>query len=167
MLFQKLLRHTFLIYLLPLWLILPSLLQEITPLSVFKTGFQEGGSGWGTHVNPWLIHVNVWKKPLQYCKEISLQLIKINEKKMNCKVSPFKKNWLSLWFIPTLLSGCVLTRWPQQGPHLRPSSYTLVVASQWPWDLCFQPATQLLSVMSPWYSTHQHWASLRVRAGCS
>ena len=29
-----------------------------------------------THVNPWLIHVNVWKKPLQYCKVISLQLIK-------------------------------------------------------------------------------------------
>ena len=36
-----------------------------------------GGSGWGTHVNPWLIHVNVWQKPLQYCKVISLQLIKI------------------------------------------------------------------------------------------
>ena len=57
---------------------------------------------WGTHVNPWLIHVNVWQKPwdspgkigehmlirvniwqnpLQYCKVISLQLIKINEKK--------------------------------------------------------------------------------------
>ena len=31
-------------------------------------------------VNPWLIHVNVWQKPLQYCKVISLQLIKINEK---------------------------------------------------------------------------------------
>ena len=42
----------------------------------------EGGSGWGTHVNPWLIHVNVWQKPLQYCKVISLQLIKINEKKI-------------------------------------------------------------------------------------
>ena len=41
----------------------------------------EGGSGWGTHVNPWLILVNVWEKPLQYCKVISLQLIKINEKK--------------------------------------------------------------------------------------
>ena len=38
----------------------------------------EGGSGWGTHVNPWLIHFNVWQKPLQYCKVISLQLIKIN-----------------------------------------------------------------------------------------
>ena len=43
-------------------------------------GRWEGGSGWGTHVNPWLIHVNVWQKPLQYCKVISLQLIKTNEK---------------------------------------------------------------------------------------
>ena len=40
-----------------------------------------GGSGWEIHVNPWLIHVNVWQKPLQYCKVISLQLIKINGKK--------------------------------------------------------------------------------------
>ena len=33
-----------------------------------------GGSGWGhmyTH------HVNVWQKPLQYCKVISLQLNKL------------------------------------------------------------------------------------------
>ena len=40
----------------------------------------EGESGWGIHVNPWLIHVNVWQKPLQYCKVISLQLIKTNKK---------------------------------------------------------------------------------------
>ena len=39
-----------------------------------------GASGWGTHVNQWLIHVNGWQKPLQYCKIISLQLIKIKEK---------------------------------------------------------------------------------------
>ena len=44
-------------------------------------GRWEGGLGWGILVNPWLIHVNVWQKPLQYCKVISLQLIKINEKK--------------------------------------------------------------------------------------
>ena len=44
-------------------------------------GRWEGGSGWGAHVNPWLIHVNVWQNPLQYCKVISLQLIKINGKK--------------------------------------------------------------------------------------
>ena len=30
---------------------------------------------WGTHVNPWLIHIDVWQKPLQYCKVTSLQLI--------------------------------------------------------------------------------------------
>ena len=44
-------------------------------------GRWERESGWGTHVNPWLIHVNVWQKPLQYCKVIRLQLIKINGKK--------------------------------------------------------------------------------------
>ena len=40
-------------------------------------GRWEEGSGWGTHVHPWLIHVNVWQKPLQYCKIISLQLKQI------------------------------------------------------------------------------------------
>ena len=49
-------------------------------------GRWERGPGWGTHVNPWLIHVNVWQKPLQYCKVISLQLIKINEKKKKLMV---------------------------------------------------------------------------------
>ena len=44
-------------------------------------GRWQGGYGWGTCVNPLLIHVNVWQKALQYCKVISLQLIKINEKK--------------------------------------------------------------------------------------
>ena len=44
-------------------------------------GRWEGGIRMGrAHVNPWLIHVNVWQKPLQYCKVITLQLIKINEK---------------------------------------------------------------------------------------
>ena len=36
------------------------------------------GSGWGIYVNPWLIHVNVWQKTIQYCKVISLQPVKIN-----------------------------------------------------------------------------------------
>ena len=50
-------------------------------------GRREWGLGWGTHVNPWLIHVNVWQKPLQYCKVISLQLTKINEKTALLSVS--------------------------------------------------------------------------------
>ena len=36
--------------------------------------YGEGDSGWGTHVHPWLIHVNVWQKPLQCCTVISRQL---------------------------------------------------------------------------------------------
>ena len=44
-------------------------------------GRWDGGLGWGRRVNPRLIHVNVWQKTLQYCKVISLQLIKINRKK--------------------------------------------------------------------------------------
>ena len=53
-------------------------------------GSWEGVSGWGIDVNPWLIHVNVWQKPLQYCEIISLQLIKINEKKffLNIRAEP-------------------------------------------------------------------------------
>ena len=49
-------------------------------------GRWEGGSGWGTHVHPWLIHVNVWQKPLQYCKVISLQL---KEKEKKKKINNF------------------------------------------------------------------------------
>ena len=55
--------------------------EYITICLYFHLLRREGESGWGTHVNPWLIHVNVWQKPLQYCKVISLQLIKINGEK--------------------------------------------------------------------------------------
>ena len=40
-------------------------------------GRWEGGSGWGTHVNPWLFHFNVWQNPLQYKK---LKKLKKKEK---------------------------------------------------------------------------------------
>ena len=53
------------------------------PRGIGWRGRWEGGLGWGIHVNPWLIHFNVWQKPLQCCKVISLLLIKINEKKKN------------------------------------------------------------------------------------
>ena len=51
------------------------------PRGIGWRGRWEWGLGWGIHVTPWLIHVNVWQKPLQYCKVISLQLIKKNQKK--------------------------------------------------------------------------------------
>ena len=45
------------------------------PRGIGWRGRWEGVSGWGIHVDPRLIHVNVWQTPLQYCKVISLQLI--------------------------------------------------------------------------------------------
>ena len=61
------------------------------PRGIGWGGRWEGGSGWGAHVNPWLIHVSVWQKPLQYCKVISLQLIKKERKKKIRKKEKKKK----------------------------------------------------------------------------
>ena len=66
--------------------ILPYVKQITSPGSMHETGhsglvYWNNPEGWdgerggrGTHVHPWLIHVNVWQKPLQYCKVISLQI---------------------------------------------------------------------------------------------
>ena len=75
------------------------------PRGIGWRGRWEGGSGWGIHVTPWLIHVNVWQKPLQYCKVISLQLIKINEKKKRwgwwwwCLVTKSRRTLATLWTV--------------------------------------------------------------------
>ena len=42
-------------------------------------GRWEGGSGWGTHVNPWLFHFNVWQNPPQIKKKFKKKLKKINK----------------------------------------------------------------------------------------
>ena len=51
------------------------------PRGIGWGGSWEGGSGWGTHVNTWLIHSTVWQNPLQYCK--------VKKQK--------RKNWEFLW----------------------------------------------------------------------
>ena len=79
------------------------------PRGIEWRGRWEGGSGWGIHVNPWLIHVNVWQNPLQYCKVISLQLIKINEKNKKLKKLKIKKVFNSRKNIVTVYGGrCLL-----------------------------------------------------------
>ena len=77
--------------------------------------------GGGIYVNPCLIHVSVWQKPQQYCKVISLQLIKNKWKKKSLlqhhssKASVFQ---LSAFFTVQLSHPCMttgkakaLTRW--------------------------------------------------------
>ena len=34
-------------------------------------GLWEGRLGWGTHMNPWLIHVNVWKNQYNIVKQLA------------------------------------------------------------------------------------------------
>ena len=46
------------------------------PRGIGWRGRWEGGSGWGTHVNPWLFHFNVLQNPPQ---------IKKNNKKIKKK----------------------------------------------------------------------------------
>ena len=64
-------------------------------------------SGWGTHVYPWLIHVNVWQNPLQYCQVINLQL------KLKKKVAPFC-DILKIHYLSSNITLTILTfksRW--------------------------------------------------------
>ena len=83
----------------------------------------EGGSGWGTQVNPWLIHVNVWQKPPQYCKVIIFQLKLKKKKESACQCRrcrgygfnswvrkiPWSKKWQP---IPVFLPGKFHDRGP-------------------------------------------------------
>ena len=56
----------------------------------------------GDPCTPWLIHVSVWQKPLQYCKVIRLQLIKISEKKK--KVARMKRRHIEDLLVDTISS---------------------------------------------------------------
>ena len=51
--------------------------------------------------------VNVWQKPLQYCRVISLQLIKINEKKKSKDVTfPTKVRIIKAMVFPVVMYEC-------------------------------------------------------------
>ena len=47
----------------------------------------EGVSRLGTHVYLWLIHVNVWQKPPQYCKVITLRNTGLEEAQAGVKIA--------------------------------------------------------------------------------
>ena len=88
------------------------------PRGIGCRGRWEGELRWGIHVNPWLIHVNVWQKPLQYCKVLSLQLIKKNKQTLlGNLVAPFFL-WLK-WSSWQLCTSYAFETWVFSAPVLR------------------------------------------------
>ena len=98
------------------------------PRGIGWRGRWEGGLGWGIHVTPWLIHVNVWQDPLKCCEVISLQLIKINEK---------KKNKIKSFLFPSW------NRWVT--PHFKLLTLTLTALCPLPWEISHGTAVFSLS----------------------
>ena len=86
------------------------------PRGIGWRGRWEGGWGWGIHVYPWLIHVNVWQKPLQYYKVISLQLIK-------------KKKKLNIQKTKIMASGPI-TSWQIHGETMETVTYFTILGSK-------------------------------------
>ena len=114
------------------------------PRGIRWRGRWEGGSGWGTHVNPWLIHFSVWQKPLQYCKVISLQLIKIN----GGKKKPWGGNWGShssvcLYLILLL----VLSSIPLVAYNIKKNNFTVAYEIE---ILIIEIRWESQSIMSPY-----------------
>ena len=67
------------------------------PRGIGWRGRWEGGSGWGTHVNPWLFNFNVWPNPLQYKKfkkkRKEKASLKVNIPKTNIMASSSITSW--------------------------------------------------------------------------
>ena len=56
-----------------------------------------GGSGWGTHVNSWLIHVNVWQKPLQLKKKHIFICYYILQRSQSKRKEGWTGGWTDGW----------------------------------------------------------------------
>ena len=148
-------------------------------------GRWEGGSGWGTHVHLWQICANVWQKPLQYFKVISLQLKKKKEsRKKSVQRVKYKifdvdiRQWV--WVLSASLVSCYASS-PSlskyigkaldffmfvQYANLFPASWLLYEFFPLPWRRKWQLLPVLFPVKSHgWRSLggYSPWGNKRVR----
>jgi len=72
----------------------------------WEVGFRMGG----IHVHPWLIHVNVWQKPPQYCKVINLQLTTTKKQDLGTDFQTYYSGFLFSSFPLFLRAGVSLQK---------------------------------------------------------
>ena len=128
------------------------------PRGIGWRGRWEWGLGWGIHVAPWLIHVNVWQNPLKCCEVISLQLIKKKKRKshalISLKLSALLKTRVFRWWMTEALTSL----W-----HLTESIsqayFDLLIISITKWSESFSVMFDSLrphGLYSPWNSPGQN-----------
>ena len=133
-----------------------------------RDGVGEGG-GWeiqngGTYVQPWLIHVNVWQKPPQCCKVVSLQLKKKKKKTGSSSWKWWAKGawcWYLAWFQDSLSQG---------SPALGPTSDTKNVSFNYTIAIYFTSKVGLFGKSqrncSFWNASYgEPWANLDNKEG--
>ena len=71
-------------------------------------GRWEGGSRLGTHVHPWLIHVNVWQNQYSIVKQnkVKIKILKIKKKKSRDTALPTKVHLAKAMVFPVVIYGC-------------------------------------------------------------
>ena len=79
------------------------------PRGIRWRGRWEEGSGWGTHVNPWLIHVNAWQKPLQYKKNVNKSQGFFGHSTYNV-IRKMDNSYTVTWCIITKWGKCYVSR---------------------------------------------------------
>ena len=124
------------------------------PRGIGWKGRWEEGSGWGIHVTPWLIHVNVWQNPLKCCEVISLQLININEKKkiskILCHLMCNKVTQLYICYQPEFLVSLINRNWSEARQKIQARLY---------WGPCYSREDQGQVTDSLAFSLTGEWAS--------
>ena len=73
------------------------------PRGMVRGGRREEGSGWGTHVYLWQIHVDVWQNQYNIVKQIMLIILILKSRDITL---PTKVCLVMVMVFPVVMYGC-------------------------------------------------------------